>query len=66
MKLHLFGCIIHLGYIAIMFIYTDLVYIQGLGKKKAEEGSEVASEGNDSYSIMLLACIAYPCIYEFV
>ena len=30
MNFHLFGCIVHLVYIAILFIYTNLIYINGV------------------------------------
>ena len=52
--LHFFGCIIHLAYIAILFLYTYIVYVQG----DQSEESDI--------SIILLGGVAYPALYEFI
>jgi len=71
---HFIGFFLHLVYIVILIMYTDQVYI-----KKAEEMEEEAAiaaadpenavEHDDegelrNYSIMLLAGIIYPLVYE--
>ena len=71
---HLFGCLIHIIYIIILFVYTDMVYVQGDGKACTQEND---SDGNPvstcenvtetrKFAFVLLAGIAYPLIYETV
>jgi hypothetical protein len=61
---HLFGCVIHLAYIVILFLYTDLIYIQGTGASTKEETGE--DKEMNSYSIILLIGVIYPACYEAV
>ena len=63
---HLFGCVIHLAYIVILFLYTDLIYIQGTGASTKEDTKEGEDKEMNSYSIILLVGVIYPACYEAV
>jgi hypothetical protein len=73
MRFHLVGFAVHVAYIVILFMYTNLVYVHGLNSSAADEtaggaggeaGSGAAETGN--LSIILLCGVLYPAVYETV
>ena len=52
---HLFGAAIHMFYICFLFVYTNIVYIQGIGPDET-----------NIYAYILLLGTLYPTVYETV
>ena len=65
-RFHLFGCVVHIVYIVILFLYTDMVYVQGVEAGSTPEENEANMEEISKFSFILLAGILYPAIYETV
>jgi len=57
---HLFGCMVHITYIVILILYTNLVYIEGESVRNDD-----GTEKQNPLSILLLIGIIYPAAYEF-
>jgi len=72
MKFHLVGFFVHIAYIIILFMYTNLVYVHGFssgGEEGGDTGAGGDSKGGDEsggLSIILLCGVLYPAIYETV
>jgi|TARA_B110001450_G_scaffold255281_1_gene282438 hypothetical protein len=60
---HLGGFLIHAVYVLMLFVYTDMVYINGSSKALADDGFKTNFH---SLLIVLLALITYPLLYEII
>ena len=53
-KIHMFGCIMHLFYIAVMLLYVDRIYIKG----------EI--EHKQYWERLLIIVVIYPACYDWI
>jgi hypothetical protein len=62
-RFHLGGFLIHAVYVIMLFVYTDMVYINGSSKALNDEKFKTSFH---SLLIVLLALISYPLLYEII
>jgi hypothetical protein len=64
LKFHLLGCVIHVAYMLIVFIYLDMVYIHGQVEEVPLPLGETQIKIKGGKQWLLLAGVIYPAIYE--